>query len=75
MIQPLSILAVCYVGANEIAKAQDALTEGQRRAPEFFKSRLEGNSFYARPEDRERATTFLRIAAGLEDPGVADALR
>ena len=75
MIQPLITLALCYVGANEIAKARAVFAEGQRRAPEFFKSRLEGNSFYARPEDRKRATTFLRIAAGLEDPSAADALR
>ena len=26
-------------------------------------------------ESRERYTTFLRIAAGLEDPSLADALR
>jgi adenylate cyclase len=75
MIQPLAVLASCYVGANEIAKARAAFAEGQRRAPEFFKSRLEGNSFRARPEDRKRGTTFLRIAAGLEDPSAADALR
>jgi adenylate cyclase len=75
MIPPLAVLASCYVGTNEIAKARAALTEGQKRAPEFFKSRLEGNSFHARPEDRKRATTFLRIAAGLEDPSAADALR
>ena len=75
MIQPHATLAACYVGVNEISKARAAFAEGQRRAPEFFKSRLAGNSFYARPEDRKRATTFLRIAAGLEDPSAADALR
>jgi adenylate cyclase len=75
MIQPLVTLALCYVGANDIAKARAAFAEGQRRAPEFFKSRLAGNSFRARPEDRKRALTFLRIAAGLEDPSAADALR
>jgi len=75
MIQPLMALAICYVGANEIAKARDAFGEGQRRAPEFFKSRLEGNSFRARPEDRKRALTFLRIAAGPEDSSAADELR
>ena len=75
MIQPLVTLALCYVGANEIAKARAAFAEGQRRALEFFKSRLEGNSFRARPEDRKRGLTFLRIAAGLEDPSAAGALR
>jgi tetratricopeptide (TPR) repeat protein len=75
MIQPLAVLAVCYVGTNEIAKARVAFTEGQKRGPAFFRSRLEGNSFHARPADRKRATIFLRIAAGLEDPSAADALR
>ena len=75
MIQPHIKLVVCYVGADEIAKARDAFAEGKRRAPEYFKSRLEGNSVYARPEDRKRATTFFRIAAGLEDPSAADTLR
>jgi hypothetical protein len=32
-------------------------------------------SVAARPEDRRRTHVFLRIAAGLEDPGAADALR
>jgi hypothetical protein len=75
MIQPLVVLAQCYVGANEIAKARAVFAEGQKRAPEFFKFRLEGSSFFARPEDRKRGTTFFRIAAGLEDPSAAEALR
>jgi hypothetical protein len=60
---------------GEIDKAKVALVEGQRLAPEYFKIRLEGFSAYARQEDRTRQTTFLRIAAGLEDPSAADAMR
>ena len=45
MIQPHVVLANCYVGANEIAKARAVFAAGQRLAPEFFKSRLEGASF------------------------------
>jgi adenylate cyclase len=75
MIQPHVTLAACYVGANEIAKARAVFVEGQGRAPDYFKDRLEGTSFYARPEDRKRAIAFFRIAAGLEDPSAADALR
>ena len=40
------------------------------------KARLSGRVAYCRvPENQLRYTTFLRIAAGLEDPGMADALR
>ena len=36
---------------------------------------LGGRFLYRKPEHLRRATTFLRIAAGLEDPGAADALQ
>ena len=75
MIQPHLHLATCLIGTGEIDKARAAFARGQRVAPEYFKSRLEGTSLYARPEDRIRQQTFLRIAAGLEDPSTADALR
>ena len=68
-------LAICLVGMGEIDKAKAAFTVGQKLSPAFFGSRLEGTPAYARPEDRKRADTFLRIAAGLEDPSAADALR
>ena len=68
-------LAVCLVGAGEIDKAKDALAKGQKISPVFFRNRLGGQSPYARPEDRNRFTTLLRIAAGLEDPSAADAIR
>jgi hypothetical protein len=60
---------------GEIDKAQATFTTGQRVSPEFFRSRLKGTPAYARLGDRERATTFLRIAAGLADPSAAEALR
>jgi adenylate cyclase len=75
MIQPHVNLVNCYVGANEIAKARAVFAAGQRLAPEYFKSRLEGTWSYGGPEDRKRANKFFRIAAGLEDPSAADALR
>jgi adenylate cyclase len=68
-------LALCYVGAGEIAKAKTAFDNFRRLAPELAKARLEGVTILRRPEDRPRYTTFLRIAAGLEDPGVAERLR
>ena len=75
MIQPHLMLAICFVGANEIAKARTMFAAGQRLAPEYVKSRLEGTWAYTRPEDIKRATTFFRIAAGLEDPSAAEELR
>jgi len=75
MAQPHLVLAICYVGANEIAKAQAMFAAGQTLAPEYVASRLEGTWAYGRAEDIKRATTFLRIAAGIEDPSAAAALR
>jgi len=44
-------------------------------APEFVETRLAGQWMFTNPEARQRATTLFRIAAGLEDPSAADALR
>jgi adenylate cyclase len=68
-------LTVCLVGAGEIDKARAAFAAGQTLAPEYFKARLDGKSAFSRPEDNKRATVLLRIAADLEDPSAADALR
>jgi tetratricopeptide (TPR) repeat protein len=75
LVMPHVSLTCCLVGAGEIDKAKAAFAAGQKLAPEHFKFRLEGTSPFARPEDRARQHTFLRIAAGLEDPSAADALR
>ena len=68
-------LTTCLIGTGEIDKAKAAFAAGQRLGPKFFRSRLEGTSTLARPEDRTRQRTFLRIAAGLEDPSAAVTLR
>jgi TolB-like protein/class 3 adenylate cyclase/Tfp pilus assembly protein PilF len=75
MLQPHSNLVCCLVGAGEIDKAKAVFETGQRLGPEYFRNQLEGTTMYARPEDRTRKRTFLRIAAGLEDPSAAEALR
>jgi len=75
VVSPHVSLTCCLVGAGEIDKAKAAFAVGQKLAPEYFRIRLEGTSQYARPEDRARQRTFLRVAAGLEDPSAADALR
>jgi TolB-like protein len=75
LVMPHVSLTCCLVGAGEIDKAKAAFAAGQKLAPEHFKFRLEGTSPFARPEDRARQHTFLRIAAGLEEPSAADVLR
>jgi adenylate cyclase len=76
MVQAHTNLVGCLVGVGEIDKARATFEALQKVASaEWVTSRLEGTWSYSRPEDRMRATTFLRIAAGLEDPSAADALR
>jgi TolB-like protein/Flp pilus assembly protein TadD len=62
-----------FVGLGEIGKAK-AMFETLRKvaSPELLRSRLEGMWAFGRSEDRGRATIFLRVAAGLEDPSAAD---
>jgi tetratricopeptide (TPR) repeat protein len=69
-------LVTCLVGMREIGKAKAAFTPAQALAPpDYFSRRLGDVSPYSRSEDRTRNETFLRIAAGLEDPSAAEALR
>ena len=75
MISAYSIVVLNFVGAGEVGKAKAMFETLQKLAPEYVRSRLEGTWAYGRSEDRRRATTFIRIAAGLEDPSSADALR
>jgi adenylate cyclase len=67
-------LAVNHVGLGEIAKARAALDESTRIAPGQVERSLAGFMF-RKQEHQRRGTTFLRVAAGLEDPTAADALR
>ena len=68
-------LSACLVGAGEIARAKRAFADGQKLSPAFFRMGLEGHSPFALPHDRQRFHTFLRVAAGLDDPVAADSLR
>ena len=67
-------MAMNLVGLGDISKAKDALDAARRVAPAWVERRLAG-FVYRKPEHLRRATIFLRIAAGLEDPSAADALR
>ncbi|MGE0854202.1 MAG: adenylate/guanylate cyclase domain-containing protein [Hyphomicrobiaceae bacterium] len=74
--QALGSLAVCLVGIGEIDKAKAAFRALQEVASdEYLRHRLESGALFIRPEDRERSITFMRIAAGLEDPSAAEPLR
>ena len=63
--------ALACVGLADIEKAKSALDRTRRIAPEFVEARLRGYAPYRKPEDRQHFTVFLRIAAGLEEPGAA----
>jgi len=76
MILMRTQIVVNYVGLGEIGKAKAGFETLQKMAsPEHLLGRLEGRWAFGRSEDRKRATTLLRIAAGLEDPTAAEALR
>ena len=68
-------LAMSLVGLGDIAAAEVACAKARRLAPARVERGLNGRFIYRKPEHLRRATTFLRIAAGLEDPSAADALR
>jgi adenylate cyclase len=72
----LHILAAnINVALGDLVAGRAAFAEAQRLAPELVQRRLNGISPIRNAELRNRGTVFLRIAAGLEDPGAADVLR
>jgi len=76
MIQSHTHVVLDCVGLGEIGKAKAVFDSLQKVAsPETLRSRLEGMWAFGRSEDRRRAAIFLRIAAGIEDPSAADAVR
>ncbi len=68
-------LAMNLIGLGDIAKAKEALDTERQLAPAWTERILGGGSIFGKPVQRRRITTFLRVAAGLEDPSAADALR
>jgi len=68
-------LAMNLVGIGDIEAAKDACAEARRLAPALVERILAGRAIYRKPEHLLRTTTFFRIAAGLEDPSAANALR
>jgi adenylate cyclase len=76
-IPPLhAFLAASYVGLGQYDQAKSAMADARRTGPEYVESQLNGTNLQARdPKRRARFVTFLRVAAGLEDPSAAEALR
>jgi len=73
LLPPLHVfLATNYVGLGEIDKARAAMAEALRIGPEFAQRHITGA---IGGKHRERQWKFARIAAGLEDPRVAELLR
>jgi adenylate cyclase len=68
-------LAMSLVGLGEFKKARAALDEALRISPVYVERGLAGNLGYHEPEQGRRGLTFLRIAAGLEEPSAVEALR
>jgi len=63
-----AILAMNYVGLGEIDRARAAFEVAQRLSPSWVEQRLRGAALFRSPHDVRRATTFLKIAAGLLRP-------
>jgi len=68
-------IAACHVGLGNLAQARASIEKARELSPALLEARLKGISFFRRPEDRQRHTTFLRVAAGLDPPEAADPLR
>lgn len=72
---PLVLGAIAWVGTGQIAKARAAFAQLDETAPKLAAARLAGRWLSMRPDYLERSRTFLRIAADLEPPEAATALR
>jgi hypothetical protein len=80
--QPAHLIsAALYVGAGDIDKAKESMAIVQRLTPEALRGRTKikaGSAPAATDagsEARLRYQTFLRVAAGVDPPSAADALR
>ena len=68
-------LAASEVGLGSLETAVAVLEKARHIAPGFIQNRLDGGMPFRNPEHLKRFTTFLRVAAGVEDPSAADVLR
>ena len=68
-------LMLNWIGLGEFARATAEFQVLREMAPQLLDERISGRWLFSHPELVRRATTFFRIAADLEDPSAADALR
>lgn len=69
------MLAALLVGLGELDQAKAAMEVARRLAPDWVRSRLEGQAAIREGANRQHFITFIRVAAGLEPPEAAQALR
>jgi adenylate cyclase len=69
------LMAMLQAGLADLAKAQAALDEARRLAPELVQRRLATKSSSVGKNTGHQFDALLRIAAGLEDPGEMAAWR
>jgi adenylate cyclase len=68
-------LTLNYIGLGHMEKAQAEIEMLRRLDANFFRSTGASRANFARKEDRERASTFLLVAAGKLDAGTLSGLR
>lgn len=68
-------LALVHVGLGDIAAALQTIDRLRQIAPSHLALRLEKGWPCQRADDARRLLTFIRVAAGLEDPAAAEGLR
>jgi TolB-like protein len=69
-------LAINLVGLGKVGpEAARAVTDMRRVSPAFAERATAGRMQYRNPEYLRRATAFLRVAAGLDDPKTIEDLR
>ena len=67
--------AMAHAGLGNIEAARNAFATGLQLAPKLMANRLEEGGPGRNTQIRQHQRMLLRIAAGLEDPSAADALR
>lgn len=66
---PRLCLVLNLIGLADVARARSEFQVWRNLASDLVEARLAGHWLSTDPEYCQRATTFLRIAAGLENPG------